>query len=467
MDPTIAQQLCTARIWQLSSLLVLLCAGCTTPPAFPLDSDGQHLRDSTGRAVILRGINARVDGVFDVTFDDGRAPLEPIPTFTDEDAAYMAELGFSLLRLPISWSAVEPSPGVFDDTYLDRVAAAVATARARGILTLIDFHEDAWSKEIGEDGAPLWAIEPPPTVLLGGPLTDLGTRRTSAQVLNAFATFFGDDPNDLQNAFADMAAHVAARFSDEAGVVGYEIFNEPLADDSLLLPFYIKVAKAIRAADAQHLIAFEPDVLRNYTESAPLATNSFAALSGVHGAIYAPHIYTAAFGDPSHLVAEDYVDTMAGSYVAARAEADSWQAALLVGEFGVDPTYPSWITHALDDADSVLASTAFWVWKEESQGSWGLFDHLTDGRWTPRLPVIAALSRPYARAIGGDPVAMTWDGERLTVRFTARPDVAPLHDIFWPNGLPSVSCDGDPVAPRPLPAPFWQIDCAGSTLIIF
>ncbi|HEX4462809.1 MAG TPA: hypothetical protein VIA18_32775, partial [Polyangia bacterium] len=70
-------------------LVAVGAAGCggggehaTTPyhAAFsPVTADGDMLRDAQGRALILRGVNARVDGVFDVNFTDGRAPREVVP----------------------------------------------------------------------------------------------------------------------------------------------------------------------------------------------------------------------------------------------------------------------------------------------------------------------------------------------------------------------------------------------------
>ena len=83
---------------------------------------GGRLVDERRREVTLRGVNARVEGIFDVTFGDGRLPLEPIPVFDDGDAATMARFGLNLLRLPISWSALEPVRGRFDAAYLDRIA---------------------------------------------------------------------------------------------------------------------------------------------------------------------------------------------------------------------------------------------------------------------------------------------------------------------------------------------------------
>jgi len=113
---------------------------------------GGRLVDERRREVTLRGVNARVEGIFDVTFGDGRLSLEPIPVFDDGDAATMARFGLNLLRLPISWSGLEPVRGRFDTAYLDRIAAVVALCRAHGIVVLLDFHQDAFSKEIGEDG---------------------------------------------------------------------------------------------------------------------------------------------------------------------------------------------------------------------------------------------------------------------------------------------------------------------------
>src|SRR5512147_3199528 len=169
-------------------LALAACGGGAAPPkTSPLWSDGAQLRDADGRIAILRGVNARVDGVFDVTFDDGRVPLEPIPALEAADCRRMRELGLDLLRLPINWSGIEPTRGSYDEAYLQRVDAAVRCAGDAGVYVMIDLHQDAYSKEIGEDGAPLWAIEPAPTKLLEGPLTDLDKRRTSGQVLQAFS----------------------------------------------------------------------------------------------------------------------------------------------------------------------------------------------------------------------------------------------------------------------------------------
>src|SRR6476659_1777395 len=133
-------------------LLVLWAAACASPVErtrfVPVDADGPTLRDARGRTLVLRGVNARVAGVFDVTFDDGRAPREAIPGFDASDVADLRASGFNLLRLPVSWSGIEPRPGEIDAAYLDRIAAVVELCRGSGVYVLIDLHEDGFSKEL-------------------------------------------------------------------------------------------------------------------------------------------------------------------------------------------------------------------------------------------------------------------------------------------------------------------------------
>ena len=446
---------CLRTVWFIlrrMKLALTMCMaallGCSSSHGYaPLDVDRGQLRLPDGRAVILRGINARVAGLFDASFDDGRAPLETIPPLDDADVARMAALGFNLLRLPLSWSALEPQPGVYAPAFLDAATRVVASCRNHGIYVLLDMHQDAWSKEIGEDGAPLWAISPPPTMPLGGPLTDLGARRTSPQVLDAFAAFFTNDAQMLQERFATTLQQLAIRFRGDPAVLGFEIFNEPVATDEELLAFHTKVARAIRQYDPDHLIAFEPPVTRNFLDAAMLASKPFP----VGGAIYAPHVYTAVFNSDSRLVNDTYQMPLANSMRNARDEADAWGTPLLIGELGVGPQQPhalDWIGHAYDAADGVLASTAFWLWKEQEQGQWGLFAHAADGSWQDRPEMMGAVARPYAKVIGGRPKAMTWDGTTLTLTFTRVDGVPTRHVVFFPGSTaPNISCDGKTVSP--------------------
>ncbi len=397
-------------------------------PAFARGLDGRALRvdggrivDKAGREITLRGVNARVDGVFDDSFDDGRLPLEPIPTFDGGDADKIRDLGFDVVRLPINWSGVEPTRGTYSKAYLDRVAAVVDLCAARGTLVLLDFHQDAFSKEIGQDGAPRWVLDlllgPNGYPYLGGPLTDLGTRRLAPYTLAAFGKFDAND-QDVQTLYAKAVAVVAKRFRRSRAVVGYEIMNEPLATldaagEAELLALDTRVTQAIRHVDRRHLVFFEPNSLRNLANQAPMPSAPFPD----RRAVYAPHIYTYVFdgktyaGDDSALV---------DSMQKAANEAAAWGTPLFVGEYGIDPTNPlanDWITASLDLQDQLRAGSTFWLWEEISSLHWGLFEGESSDPAGERPERIRALSRPYMRAVPGMVDLHKFDGVTLTVHW--------------------------------------------------
>jgi endoglycosylceramidase len=402
---------------------------------------------------ILRGINARVDGVFDVSFSDGRVALEPVPALTSDDCRHMRELGFDLLRLPINWSGVEPRDGELDDGYLSRVDAAVQCAADAGIVTLIDLHQDAYSKEIGEDGAPLWAISPPPTMLQGGPLTDLGNRRLSPQVMAAFQAFFSHgDPAGLQGRFNVMLAHVAARFADDPAVVGFELFNEPIGGDDDLTAFEIAAANAAHKAAPAKLVFFEPSALRNLLDHAPLSAAPFP----VTAAVYSPHIYTFVFlPDPARFESATPAD-LEPSVRDARMEARAWGTPLLIGEFGLgpsaDPQNELWMQTQAQLHDRYFASDAFWLWKERSQGYWGVFDYVAaSDTWTERPQVVAWVSRVHVARVAGTPTVIesTPLGDAIHVEIAPGSGTAAPHLIYVPERLAASTrarCDDAEVA---------------------
>lgn len=454
----------------LATVLVVACGDPAAPSTHPLWSDGTHLRDAEDRTVILRGINARIAGVFDVTFADGRTALEPLPALTPADCTRMRQLGLDLLRLPINWSGIEPTDGQFDESYLARVDAAVQCAAAAGLLVIIDLHQDGYSKEIGEDGAPLWAIQPPPTMLLGGPLTDLGERRLSAQVLAAFRTFFAaEDPSGLQARYHAMLSHVAAHWADDPAVIGFELFNEPIASDTELAAFQTAGASAVRASAPDKLVFFEPSSVRNLTDFATKAAAPFP----VSGAVYAPHVYTFVFQANQTAFQTATPAELEPSVLGTREEAAAWRTPLFIGEFGVgpnpaDPQTDLWMRTAAQLHDRYFASDAFWVWKEQSQGSWGVFDHDdATGVWTERPQVVGWISRVHAARIAGTPLAIESSpaGDAIRVEIAPGSHATAPNLIYVPERFAATTrarCDGDEVATQRDPATgLVEINCGG------
>ena len=57
------------------------------------------------------------------------------------------------------YTAVEPSPGSYDDAYLAGIARTVATLGRHGIYSLLDFHQDMYNERFAGEGFPDWSVQ--------------------------------------------------------------------------------------------------------------------------------------------------------------------------------------------------------------------------------------------------------------------------------------------------------------------
>jgi endoglycosylceramidase len=280
---------------------------------------------------------------------------------------------------------------------------------------------------------------------------DLGERRLSGLVLEALATFFGPsaDGAELRRRFAQAVSGVATRFAANEKVLGIEVYNEPFNTSSEgLKALHDEVTAAVRQVDPGRLVFFEPDSIRNFLDEAPLSTEPAPP-----GSVYAPHVYTLAFSGSDAAHAAMTKETLARSNEHARAEANSWSTPLAITEFGYAPdgiqmeNYMRW---QLELQDELQASSFVWLWKEDSQGSWGFFDHdAATGAWKERDHVRRALSRVVPEAIAGWPDRFGYDRERrrFELAFRGDPAIAGPSRIYLPAPEDfaasfEVSCDG-------------------------
>ncbi len=431
--------------------------GCGPKLSYPApipgrtDPDAVHVaggvfRDGMGRQLLFRGYNAKVMNVFDAQFDDGRTPNETFPDFDEASAAKFEELGFDVMRLPINWSAIEPKSRKYADAFFAKVEVVLDMARRHHFRVILDMHQDAYSKEIGEDGAPLWAIVPPPAQLLNGPSDD--SRRTSPEVLAAGFDFFANaqatDGRALQDAFVTVVAMMAQRWSQDPVVLGFEAFNEPVVlHQDELDAFHVRLADSLHVIDKDAPVLFEPVATRNQFDQALKPAAPFADGPGV----YTVHIYTGIFSNVDY--ASDW-NNLRPSMVNAVAEAAAWGTPLFISEYGCDQTTtlgPQWISHELDLQDEMLASSTAWAWEP---GAWGIRDLDASQNIVYKPQTVAIASRPYPRAVAGDLVAIEHPShDRMIVHYRAYDAVATLaHEVsasadWFPNGY-AIACDGAP-----------------------
>lgn len=411
-----------------------------------------RLVDDLGREISIRGINARIEGLFDVTFDDGRIALEPIPEFSREDAEAMVRYGFNVMRLPINWSGMEPHEGQFSEAYFEKLDEVIQLSRDAGLYVLLDFHQDAWSKEIGEDGAPLWAIVPPPEQLLEGPLEDLAARRVSPQVLAAFQGFF-ENREGIQDRFLPAWERTIERYADSPEVIGFEPMNEPFVShfdpsQQSLYDFYHKLLPPMRERDSRHALWMEPGLVRNFGNSAPLLDEPFPD----DNIVYCPHIYPNAIDASTYEEWKAWLDV---NYSNMREEAKSWGGALVVGEWGIHPDSPmaeAYIQAQQEAADEYSSGQMLWLWKEDSQDSWGFYDFDPDtGSWIVRENAVRLFSKPYAQAVPGKSLAHNFDPDTRVLSFsfeskgTEQGGILLYLPELWFDGVPTITVNGNTI----------------------
>ena len=243
----------------------------------PLQTRDRRFVDTAGREVLLRGANVNSLGEYWA----GRPGLGPTIPLTEADYDEMAARGFSVVRLLISWSRVEPVRDAIDEAYLDQVSAVVDELAAHGIYSVIDMHQDAYTAFLftedpascppgttpakGWDGAPAWAV-------LSDGLSTCETgsgRNSSPAVLRAWNNFY-DNVDGIRDEFAEAWGAVAARFAGRPEVAGYDLLNEPETSRPAaeLAPRYQQliadVVAVIRAAEAgapfDHIVFVEPTI---------------------------------------------------------------------------------------------------------------------------------------------------------------------------------------------------------------
>ncbi len=215
--------------------------------------------DGKGRHTLLRGVNLggstkmpfRPNGATHLGTDFERwAEVSfvgrPFPLAeADEHLRRLTHWGFNVLRLLITWEAVEhKGPGEYDEAYLDYLREVVKKAREHGLKVFIDPHQDVWSRWTGGDGAPYWCfewagLEPKRFVEAGAVALDAldwpgNYERVPTSTM--FTLFFGGETfcpelkgiqAKLQDHYINAICAVAERLAGLDNVLGYDTLNEP------------------------------------------------------------------------------------------------------------------------------------------------------------------------------------------------------------------------------------------------
>ena len=394
-------------------------------PTAPLSHEGRWITDARGRVVITHGVNMVYK----------RPPYDPGAIgFDSADAQFLAEHGFNSVRLGTIYGAVEPQPGVYDDAYLDRIAAVQRTLARQKIFSLLDFHQDLYSERFSGEGFPDWAVIDdglPAEPLTGFPGTYLSSPGGNRTWDNFWADRAGPDGVGLQEHYAGAWRHVAQRFESEPYVLGYDLINEPWPgtpwptcvnvdgcpafEQDLLAPMQQKSIDAIRGVDDHHLVWYEPAVVTNFGAQQhhpdtgdPQAGLSFHVycLGDAIGAVPIPGI-----ADTSCETLEELAISNAEQRM--QANGDTW----LLSEFGATANADT-IERMVARADRHMASWQWWHYcgcdDPTTQGPGDTQAIVSDPFQPPTgdnvlTDKLALIDRPYPQVVAGTPESWSFD----------------------------------------------------------
>jgi endoglycosylceramidase len=405
-----------------------------------IHSEGGRVVDALGRTVILRGINA-----MDKTVGaDGNLD----PDLSDADLDRIASIGFNSLRLGTSWAAIEPSPGVYDDAFIDRFIAQMDAALAHGLLVVVDIHQDVWGESLGGNGAPAWAAPQcnvPPRLPIAETTGQWFTQYGSPDVLAAFGNFWMDGAGDvfctgpIQTRFVEMFGHLADRLAGHPALVGYDLLNEPwpgtppgVFEVAQLYPFYERLIAEIRSVDPSTTIFFEPPIQK----SAGIPTIPVGVSDP--NAVFAPHTYTETMYSGGALTTDALTDEIV--LTETMLEAQAMGVPMWIGEWG-----------AFENANAERYHRAFYGLLDRFRiGSayWHYTQGYTDGLQAQPDAADAGHIRVYPEAFPGaatwtfDPETRTFQMS-LTVAEAAPPAaVIVVPDRLFPGGSNVVTSSG-------------------------
>ena len=390
-------------------------------------SEDRRIVDDRGRDTLIRGVNITSLG----EYWQGIPGSPPTMETTDADWDEMAASGISVIRLVVNWSQLEPVRGEVSEAYLDRIDSYVRKAASRGIYTVIDMHQDAYSAFIftpegevcpegsspakGWDGAPAWAV-----FTDGASTCITGDRNSSPAVRNAWNAFY-DNREGIRDRFIATWSAIATRFAGRPEVAGYDVLNEPEVSRpaALLGPLYNSLlhdaVAAIRAAESgapfEHLIMVEPAIPAGDPSFGIVVPSRSAIGAEVTNIVSAPHNYAesisvGAVGLTIELMNQFYLNA------AKTLRVPTW-----IGEYGFWDTSESTVAKVeryAADEDRRLLNGAWWQWRQpcgdpHSVGPVGDYEviHLHglacpgDRDLGPTEPFMRALRRGYVRSAPG------------------------------------------------------------------
>lgn len=285
----------------LLTILSILFINISTK--FTIDPISLTLKDKFNRSTIFHGVNVVVKAAPYLPTNNS---FDPLNSLNLDDIKIMKKLGFNFVRLGVIWESVEKSPKKYDFEHLKKVKDLVNLLGKHGIYTLIDIHQDLFSRLFCGEGVPTFYAEKLPYEktcdknLISKFLGFLGVcistsnlnwkyeennqpnlescrkdflKTHQAVEITSSYTAFWENYDGIQDNFIDYLAVLMEFFNGNDYVVGLNPWNEPMqsdmfsdlwnlisthANESILTPFYNKIYNRLKEVNPELIYMLEP-----------------------------------------------------------------------------------------------------------------------------------------------------------------------------------------------------------------
>lgn len=321
-------------VYFLLCLIVLspLAVASTASAQLPwLHVDGKWIKDSQGNAVILHGLN--FEG-YEVTqyLEDAWS------NHTEEDYQKIAGWGFNVVRLLISWQHIEPTEGVYNESYFTYfVDRDIEWAGKYGIYVVLSSTQWYWSPYFTYSvkypyGLPRWLFEGYPNSEQGEiqSITDFWAGKAPRG-----ATATPTNPS-MQDRMINTWKYIAERYKNNPTVAAYDLFNEPPSGSlgidqasNYLYSFIERLIGEIKTIDANHIFIYQP--ITGRWDYAPHLLNTPNTIFSVHlYPFYNDNTKSQYYGDITVLENQllSYLNLPQSN------PSENWSIPILIGEFG-------------------------------------------------------------------------------------------------------------------------------------
>ena len=396
--------------------------------------------DGQGRTVILHGLNEM----------NKQPPYTPSAIgFDERNIQFIADHGFNVVRLGVFWAGIQPTPGSYDTAYLNNIKQTITLLAKHNIYTFVDFHQDSYSTLHNGAGEPEWAaLGVGPFTNFGFPANNFGGMKEKGQTVGPqvdedYDYFWQNKSGNLgigvQTLYTTMLSYTASYLKGTPGIIGYELMNEPFPgsdwracfpklnvragcytfEKQELVPFTKRAIQAIRAADPDATIFYEPVVFT------VMGAPTFIGDLHSQNLVFSFHNYDTL---NKNLPFKDKYD-MELPFKNAQNQLLINHAAPLMSEFDAQTPTPKELATLLDLADHYQTSWTDWAYTNNPGYT---FTKTAVAPSDPRVqglvldatkPLIntnvnwtrlAELTRPYPQAIAGKLLSYSYDTQNNT-----------------------------------------------------